>query len=683
MKLFAPTGTESIFARESMSAFLLYVTKGAYALRKSNLVFGPTPMRRLYLAVPLEYEDQVLSEIGELGVVHLINELQTRRSERTGITTKIGSRFERLNEKLDIILGKEAPERLAKLSVQPLSVGPTCEETERFLSESEAELNDLTGALEKFQREIGDIHVVQEKLNFLVANGLRIDEVGIFRHIFVKVGFMKSALTTRFATYVNGTSIISVIRPGRPRESLMVIAGLNDDRPFAEETLRLMNFEEITLPSDLNGDSKLAYDQLEERIKLKEDQSNEVKNGMLEIKKRAAALTLCINETARYEAAKDLLIRTKRQSLVHGWIPKDTVGVVKERVEKVVPKEKIYFKVEEPKLEDTVPVQYSSKGIVRAFELFTFLQGVPNYFEINPTPIYTLLYVIMFGMMFGDIGAGFVLVALGALLTRMRKGLFAFSLRATKQIAYIMVSCGVVTVVFGFLYGVFFLTRTSLPHLLNPLTDLEEIIVIALAFGVAQIMLSLVLNIINMVRRREPLRVIFGERGAVGLVFYSAGVVVGYSFIVHRNFEIFIQGTTALFSAIVLVSLALILLSPLIEARAKKEEASVSASKKLVEGFGLGLEAFIAFISNTVSYIRLAAFAIAHEAIGIAAEVLGTVFGAALSLVLLNVLNFGVEGFASFIQSLRLMYYEFSTRFLLKDGIAYEPFRIGRVRIKI
>jgi V/A-type H+-transporting ATPase subunit I len=216
---------------------------------------------------------------------------------------------------------------------------------------------------------------------------------------------------------------------------------------------------------------------------------------------------------------------------------------------------------------------------------------------------------------------------------------------------------------------------------LNPLTNIEEIIVIALAFGVAQIILSLVLNIVNMVRRKEPLKVILGERGAVGLAFYLSGVVVAYAFIRQRNLDVFFQGDTAIFSSIALVSLGLVFLSPLIESLLRKESAPVS--RKLLEGFGVGLESFIAFIANSVSYIRLAAFAIAHEAIGLAAIVLGAVLGSILSLVLLNVLDFAVEGFASFIQSLRLMYYEFSTRFFLKDGIPYEPLKIGHVRMKI
>jgi V/A-type H+/Na+-transporting ATPase subunit I len=431
----------------------------------------------------------------------------------------------------------------------------------------------------------------------------------------------------------------------------------------------------------LNPDPKLAIQETENAMNLSEKEIAEVKDKITKIKVKTVALSPYVNEAIQYEDAKESLIRTKSKSLIHGWIPFSKVDDLKTQIKQIVPNESIYLNVEKPKPEDTVPVQYTSKGVFKAFELFTFLQGVPDYFEINPTPIYTVLYVVMFGMMFGDIGSGIVLITLGLLITRLRRGLFAFSIDATKKMARILVACGFLTVIFGFIYGVFFLVRTPWPYLLSPLTNLEEIMAIALAFGVAQIILSLILNIVNMVRKKEPLESILGEKGVIALLFYISGVVVGYAFILERNLDVFFKGTTAIFSSIALASLVLVFLSPLIISLLKHDGTPIV--QKLLEGFGKGLESFIAFIANSVSYIRLAAFAIGHEAIGVAAIVLGSVLGSVLSLLLLNVLDFAVEGFAAFIQSLRLMYYEFSTRFFLKTGIRYEPFKISRVKIKI
>lgn len=643
------------------------------------MVFGPTPMRRLYLAVPIEYEDRVLAKMGQIGTVHLIREFRTTRGEK-GVIVDLNARFERLNEKLNTVLTKEVMGALAEPSVEALTQ-KDLEEVEQSLAKSETELTDLIDKLENSEREVKELKITEEKLNCLAMNGLRTDEIGVFRHIFVRAGFMRSSLTTKLAEYFRGTSVVSIpLSAGRPKENLVVIAGLKEDLSFAERALKVLNFEEMTIPAGLKADPKAALDETQEAARLMTGEIKQIKQKMLEIKVKAASLQPYVTEAAEYEEAKDSVIRTERTSLIHGWIPRDKVDELEAQIYQVVPKENVYLRLEEPEIEDIVPVEFKSSGIIKAFEMFTNLQGVPNYFEINPTPIYTFLYVAMFGMMFGDIGGGIALMILGTLFTRLRRGFLAFSMDTTKQIARILIACGFAATVFGFLYGTFFLLRTPWPYLLSPLNNLEEILTIALAFGVAQIILSLILNIINMAKRRDLPKLMLGGKGVIALIFYTSGVVVGYEFVRERTLSVFFEGSTSIFSSIALVSLILIFFSPLIESLSRRESTPIL--QKLLEGFGEGLESFISFIANSVSYIRLAAFAIAHEAIGVAAVVLGAVFGSVLSLVLLNTLDFLVEGFASFIQSLRLMYYEFSTRFFLKGGIAYKPFKVGLIRMK-
>ena len=109
----------------------------------------------------------------------------------------------------------------------------------------------------------------------------------------------------------------------------------------------------------------------------------------------------------------------------------------------------------------------------------------------------------------------------------------------------------------------------------------------------------------------------------------------------------------------------------------------MKVSDKLIEGFGEGLETFIVLIANSVSYVRLAAFAIAHGALGLAAVIFTPTVGSLPSYVIMNIIVFLVEGFAALIQSLRLMYYEFSTKFYVDNGVQYKPFIITRLKTKI
>lgn len=637
-------------------------------------------MRRLDLAVPTEYEDRVLAKLGQLGTVHLIREFQLARGEKT-LFVDVTSRFDRLNEKLDAVLTEEVTRTLAE-PVSEASTPKDLEEVLQSLEALEAKASDSLDKLQGLEKEIKELGMLEDKLTCLSSNGLQTDELGVFRHVFVRAGFMRSTLTTRLTSLVTGTSVVPILLPsGRPRENLVVVTGLNEDMPYADQVLKMLNFEEITFPKGLALDPKVAIEETRQAVKLKADEANQTKQALLEIKVKAGSLRPYVVEAAEYEEAKDSIIRTQTKSIFHGWIPRDKVDELKAQMEQVVPKQSLYMKFEEPRAEDTVPVEFKASGILKAFQMFTNLQGIPNYFEINPTLIYTILYVTMFGMMFGDVGGGLVLIIIGIVLTRLKSGFLAFSSNAVKQISIILIACGASAGAFGVIYGVFFLIKTPWPPLLSPLNNFEEILAIALAFGVAQIILSLILNIINMVRRKDIPDMILGGKGLIALIFYLSGVVAAYAFVQQRSLDAFFTGITSIFSSISILMLALIFLSPLIKSRLTQEGSPVL--EKVLEGFGEALETFISFIANSVSYIRLAAFAIAHEAIGIAAGVLGTVLGSVASLVLLNVLDFLVEGFASFIQALRLMYYEFSTRFYLKNGIAYRPFKVGLIKMKI
>lgn len=113
------------------------------------------------------------------------------------------------------------------------------------------------------------------------------------------------------------------------------------------------------------------------------------------------------------------------------------------------------------------------------------------------------------------------------------------------------------------------------------------------------------------------------------------------------------------------------------------ERKKARLSEKLIEGFGGGLETFITSLANSVSYIRLAAFAIAHGALGLAAVILSSITGPIASYVLINIIVFFVDGFAVLIQSLRLMYYEFSTKFYIGDGTQYKPFKTSNRKTNI
>jgi V/A-type H+-transporting ATPase subunit I len=634
-------------------------------------------MKRFYLAVPVEYEDETLRKIVELGVVQLTRDIPLESAEKSE-TIEICKEFVRLYARLNSILtdteipSAEHAEKMAEIDLDRLK---------SFLDRAETGLDESTKTIEALETEIKNLTMVKDRLEFLDTYGLKIDEIGSFRHIFVKVGFLRTTLLPKLSENISGTSVIFLAKPGRPRENFVVVTGLNEDQPLTEMILKLLNFEESVFPQALNPEPKIALEEVRTLVESKEKEIQNLKQDLSAMRREFDSFEPWVSMTLRTGEAKDLIARTKKKSLIHGWIPSDKCELLKVKIEEAIPPERIYLKFEDPKPEDKVPVEFKSKGILGSFTIFTNLQGTPNYFEVNPTPIYAVLYVIMFGMMFGDIGAGAILVLLGFLLTRLRKDLFTFSSSVMRKFGQILFCCGVSAIFFGILYGELFLVDVTRPILLRPLDNIGEISVIALIFGSVQITLALILNIINRLRSHDSLRAIFSGHGITGLAYYLAGIALAIAFIRKMDFGVFIQQGFFVFTLIALISLVLIFLSPSIEALKRQHEAKLSS--KLIQGFGEGLETFIVLIANSVSYVRLAAFAIAHSALGLAAVIFAPVIGNLPSYIILNIVAFVVEGFAALIQSLRLMYYEFSTKFYVDDGVQYRPLRATSLKTKI
>jgi V/A-type H+-transporting ATPase subunit I len=629
-------------------------------------------MKRFYLAVPSSYEDAVLKKIGELGTSQLTREIPIPRSE-TYEDIEVCKRFIGVYERIKILLVDFLDEGQSE-SAQKGMLDINCSQIKNLVDQTELTLNETSKQIESLETEIKTLGTTKENLGYLKTYGLDVNDLGSFRHIFVKAGFLSNLQLPKFGAYVNGTSVVHASKSGRLRESFVVIAGLNGDQVLVDTILKTLNFEELTFPKNLDSKNEKAIEQINDDLESKKKEIQNLKIELVKVEKQFHYFNSYVNYKLQVEEAKDSVARTKSRSLIHGWIPSEKVEQLTTQLENVVPREDISLKFEDPDPSDKVPVELKSNGILGAFGLFTRLQGVPDYFEINPTPIYLLIYALMFGMMFGDIGDGALLILIGLLLGRTRKRLLALSAASLQKIGKILAVCGVSTIFFGFLYGEVFTIEPFPPLLFSPLHDVSQIITIALIFGVLQLVLALSINIINNVKKKDVLNAVFSGRGLVGLIFYLSGVAVAIAFIEELNLGVFLRQDILPFTIITVVSLALVLFSPAI--KELKREKKGKLSDKLMEGFGESLETFIASLANSVSYIRLAAFAIAHGALGMASVVLASITGNIPGLILVNVIVFVIDGFAALIQSLRLMYYEFSTKFYIGNGVQFRPFKI-------
>jgi len=290
----------------------------------------------------------------------------------------------------------------------------------------------------------------------------------------------------------------------------------------------------------------------------------------------------------------------------------------------------------------TCPVVMHNPRWVKPFELFPSLLGTPGSTEADPSRIVALVAPLMFGFMFGDVGQGAVLLALGLWL-RKRMPLFS-----------ILVPCGAMAMVFGFLFGSIFSDEHAIPALwMHPIEHPQEMMVIALIFGVCILTLGLLLDALGAFWRR-----LFGYWLAT-----RAGMLVAYLGIVAS----FINPDLLLFTWIGFTWFVL-------------GTALTSHHNKLLEipkALGELVEGMLQLLVNTVSFVRVGAFALAHAGLSAAiigmADATGGGIGWLLVMILGNALVIALEGLIVGIQTTRLLLFEFFIRFLTAEGRQLKP----------
>jgi vacuolar-type H+-ATPase subunit I/STV1 len=643
-------------------------------------------MKRFYLATPTKYEDRIIEELGALGFVQLISDYTINGFRKVDSVEKC-EKYVKLQQRMSSVLSALPPEKAVKKGLtkslrgsfrksfaprrEPANV--SLDQIDSEVSETETRLDERLSKLEKLRSELKNLKTTKEGLVILQKHGLRPDRFGDFDNIFVRAGFLNRTFSGKLEKYVEGTSVRFTRWPENREDDFIVILALNRDKAYAGDTLTHLNFAPLIIPSDVPPDTQQALEQNQvSTIKVQQeinDLEHDVRSICERFQEKAADFDPVVRRALAVENARGTFSRSETLSLVHGWIPSNRQESLAAAV-KTSTNGAAFLKLEDPRPGEQPPVQISNKAIAGDFELFTRLRGTPQYGEIDPTPIVTVLFTIMYGMMFGDIGQGTVLLAIGVILSRLQRGFMGIPSRVMRRLGGIVASCGISAVFFGALYGEFFLSEAFHPFFVNPMESQTTIIVVALLFGVAQLGLGLVLKIVNLLRTGARIAAAFG---GVRLVYYVAGVALAIKYASSLSFAVFTENLWLTVTA--LVCLIVVFFSPSIEA-VLRHEAGFGA--RIMNGASEFIETFLSYLTNSISYVRLAAFAIAHSALGLSALILAGLIGYWPSFVFMNFLALTIEALGVFIQCMRLTYYEFFTKFYSGTGSAYRPFSLPK-----
>ncbi len=450
----------------------------------------------------------------------------------------------------------------------------------------------------------------------------------------------------------------------RDQSTHVVIVGPRGEKEGQlASVLNSASFQPLPIPAGLEDASpEHKYDELEaehERLQAERNALNaEVEAWRQEHRDLLLSARRFLMMAAPFVTLDPSIRSAGHLAVVCGWAPARAVEALETRLRANLA---LPFELEsrdpQPAERPLVPTVPSSNRMLAPFAMLVKQYGIPQYGEIDPTPLFAVTFLLMFGSMFGDIGQGAVIAGV------------AWGFRAKLGRFYRFgVMAGLSSMFFGILYGSIFGYEEILPALwLSPIHHPILMMKIALGYGVLFIAIACGLAIYNRIAVKDLTAAVFGHHGAVNLVFYLALIWGAVGIATRSSF-----GTTPLLLVIgALMALAAYAWSHL----------QAPMGEKILVVFIETLETVIGYISNTLSFLRVAAFSLNHAALSLAVLTLAGMMGPAghiITVILGNVFVLVLEGGIVMIQVMRLQYYEGFSRYFSGDGHEFAPLKLRR-----
>ncbi len=362
-----------------------------------------------------------------------------------------------------------------------------------------------------------------------------------------------------------------------------------------------------------------------------------------------------------------------------GWVPEGKADDLIKKLQKIESVEvSVSSGVDEVKL--SPPVKLKNCFLTRPFQFYTEMYGVPKYKEIDPTSFIAFTYVLLFGIMFGDVGHGLCIIIAGLLMWFMKH----------MAIGKILVPCGVSGMVFGALYGSvfgfedamdwFYVGILGMKH--KPIEVMSSeftstILFSAVGIGIFLLCTAMGLNIYTSIRQGNLGKALFDTSGVCGLIFYGM-LCAGLGGMMLFNVNLF----TLPYILVIAVAFILVFLREPLGKLVNREPdwKPESWGGFIVENIFESIEVLLSYVTNTMSFLRVAAFVLVHagmmQVVFTLADTVGSV-GYIPVIIVGNGLVCALEALLVCIQVLRLEYYEMFSRFYSGEGRPYEPVKLS------
>lgn len=401
------------------------------------------------------------------------------------------------------------------------------------------------------------------------------------------------------------------------------------------------------------------------------NEEKDIKESLLNYNEKIEELEIAFeffNNLIIRELASSNFLKTAKIMAISGWSTEESNEKMQETVKSILGNNYyLSFNEVEDKEVDKVPIKLKNGSFASNFESLVEMYSLPQYSEVDPTPILSIFYFIFFGMMLSDAGYGLIMIlATSFALWKVRDP-------EKRKSFKLFLFAGISTVVWGAIYGSWFgdllpkYFGINIPYLLDPATSIMEIFIISLIFGFIHIFVGL---------------------GIKGYVLIRAGSIK------DAIYDVLTWYATLIGAVLMLLGIGgplgkILLFGGLIALLLTQGRDAESIGGKIGGGV-YGVYGITGYLGDVVSYSRLLALGLATGFIANALNLIVSLFPAPIKYIIapilfvgLHLFNLVINALGSYVHAARLQYLEFFGKFYEGGGRKFTPFKLSNIFIKI
>lgn len=650
-------------------------------------MFRPVPMVHLQVQVPSRDGPAVTRRIATQGLLHLVDighgttgahRPASTRPEVLASFRELARSIHQLARVLDVPL----PDLRSDLPAADITdFAVELEEVRERYEPMRATAAEITTRLETARETAAQTHDELEHLQQLTAAGIQPERIRGLRFAHARIGAAAVADLSALAESLAPAAFAILPLAGSAARQVVAVAAPASDREALDTALRAVNFESLDGRA-ADGDPARLQQQIEAAAQAEASARKELTALKDANGQDLRALAHRVDLAVVLLQAQTFFAAAGRFLVISGWIPEEQAPELTAAIARVT-EGRAVVSVERPDVLPAasasalgIPILYRNPVLLRPFQQLVELYGTPSYSELQPTAFFAVSFLLMFGLMFGDVGHGLILVSAGYCLFRYMPRFLDYGI--------LLMEAGAASALFGVLYGSVFGVERWLPALwLRPMHDLPLFTRVAAVLGIVMVSAGFVLGVVNAWRAGDRAAALTSVRGLFGAFAYWTVIAVVARMMLPVEWTV----PAGLIWTCVAMAGGLLLMRPLIvkllapPSAVRRREHAVPWWLTALEGSIELVDAIVSYFANTISFVRIAAFAAVHAAVLVAvfaiADTLTHVrFGGWLSVGVLiagNVLTILLEGLTVTVQALRLEYYEFFGKFFRGGGEPYRP----------